>query len=30
MGLQIEEDMNEFRERAVYEGEETEISIGNR
>jgi hypothetical protein len=30
VGQQLEEEMNEFRGRAVYKGEGTEISIGNR
>jgi hypothetical protein len=30
VGLQLEEEMKEFRGRAVYKGEEIEISIGNR
>jgi hypothetical protein len=30
VGLLLEEEMKEFRGRAVYEGEGIEISIGNR
>lgn len=30
MDLQLEEEMNEFRGTAVFKGEGTEISIGNR
>jgi hypothetical protein len=30
VGLQLEEEMNEFRVRAVYKGEGAEMSVGNR
>jgi hypothetical protein len=30
VGLQLEEEINEFRGRVVYKREGTEISIGNR
>jgi len=30
VGLQLEEEMKEFRGRVVYKGEGTEISVGNR